>query len=71
MLFDLVRGQIWPKMHVAPGNRDLLQFWAIIRTSERGGGGQQLGGPCFFIPVEGANDMPRGTIPRPSKSLQP
>ena len=26
MLFDLVRGQVLPKMHVAPGNRDLLPF---------------------------------------------
>ena len=30
MLFDLVRGQILPKMHVAPGNRDLLPFWAVF-----------------------------------------
>ena len=26
MLFDLVRRQILPKMHVAPGNPDLLPF---------------------------------------------
>ena len=30
MLFDLVRAQILPKMHVTPGNGDLLPFWAVF-----------------------------------------
>ena len=30
MLFDVVRGQILPKMHVAVGNRDLLPFWTVF-----------------------------------------
>ena len=30
MLFDLVYRQILPKMYVAPGNRDLLLFWAVF-----------------------------------------
>ena len=30
MLFDLFCRQIFPKMHVAPGNRDLLPFWAVF-----------------------------------------
>ena len=40
MLFDLVRGQIWPKMHIAPGNRNLLPFWAVFGLKTPHGGGR-------------------------------
>ena len=31
---------IWPKMHVAPGNRDLLPFWAVFGLKTLPGGGR-------------------------------
>ena len=39
MVFELVRGQILPKMHVALGNRDLLPFGAVfgLKTPPDGG----------------------------------
>ena len=40
MLFDLVCGQILPKMHVDPGNRDLLPFWAVLGLKTPPGGGR-------------------------------
>ena len=40
MLFDLVRGQILQKMHIAPGNRDLLPFWAVVGLKTPPGGGR-------------------------------
>ena len=40
MLFDLVPGQIWPKMHVAPGNLNLLLFWAVFGLKTLPGGGR-------------------------------
>ena len=41
MIFDLVRRQILPKMHVAPGNRDLLLFWAVFGLKTPTGGGRK------------------------------
>ena len=35
MIFDLVRGQILRKLHVAPGNRDSLPFWTVCGLKTR------------------------------------
>ena len=40
MVFDLVLGQILPKMHVAVGNRDLLPFWTVFGLKTPPGGGR-------------------------------
>ena len=39
MVFDLVHGQILPKMHVALGNRNLLPFWTVFGLKTPLGGG--------------------------------
>ena len=40
MLFDLVRPQILPKMHVAPGNRNLMPCRAVFGLKTPPGGGR-------------------------------
>ena len=54
MLFDLVRGQILPRMHVAPGNRDLLPPGAIPRHRRASAGHDHAPpGPTGHPPYNG------------------
>ena len=39
-LSDLVRAKILPKMHIAPGNRDLLPFCAVFGLKTPPGSGR-------------------------------